>query len=508
MSGFPLPLGLGSLWVVWVLWVMPKLTNSYPFKVTKPQYEFVFNLLSSYNFTKTLKSGREVFTPSCRAYCYILYNYIQRFKILERSKDGWLSLQKDDINTRFESWDCGRLIESGLLIRDNQYRVGIHPAKYRIPDEILQGWTSANHESGYVNLMSGKPWGKEDNQNLQRWQSEAWQGYPERMRQAAEIFRESRFNHIAIEAHLERLREELSTIPPNDKRYETKAAALRNDELCYNSILSQNATPSDSEGYRIYQPYYLPNTTGRISVKGGGFQSCSREMKFAAFGNMPEMLNYDIKSSQVRICLYLEFPKWGIESPWLEEYLKSEQKRKACSEYIGIPDKVWKQCLSALIMGGELPSLKKDRDMLKTLKRDVSSDQIVLEGTIQRLREIVNPLMPSLKKWHKAITQQLGQEGRLINAMGLELTKESAKKSSSKRGKIAAHILQGAEALIIRELTLLGPEYGYTPIENQHDGLVIVGKPIPAEALELVKDITRMDFWELDTKQDFGAEQV
>jgi hypothetical protein len=487
---------------------MPKLTNNYPYKVTKSQYEYVFNLLNTRGFTKILKSGRVSFSPTCKAYCYILYLYIQRFKILQRKTDGWLFLGKDNLNTRFESWECKKLLESGILDCNIQFRPGIHSAKYRIPDEILQGWTSTKLESDYVNLMSGKPWTEADNQNLQREQSVAWQGYPERMRQAAEMFQESRFNHIAIEAHLERLREELSFIPPNDERHKTKAAALRNDELCYNAILSQNATPSDSEGYRTYEPYYLPNTTGRISVKGGGFQSCSREMKLAAFGNLPGMLNYDLKSSQARICLYYAFPKYGIESAWLEEYVQSEQVRKACSEYIGIPNNVWKQCLSALLMGGDLPSLKKDRDILKTFKREVSTDQVVLEGIIKRLREVVKTLMPSLNKWQKAITEQLEKDGRLMNAMGLELTKESANKSKSKRGKIAAHILQGAEALIIQELTLLGPEYGYKSIENQHDGLVIVGKEIPDKVIEWVKKNTKMDFWELDTKQDFGAEKV
>ena len=46
---------------------------------------------------------------------------------------------------------------------------------------------------------------------------------------------------------------------------------------------------------------------------------------------------------------------------------------------------------------------------------------------------------------------------------------------------MAAHLLQGREALYIHTLTTLAPKYGFEVISNEHDGLVTIGE-IPKAA--------------------------
>jgi hypothetical protein len=48
--------------------------------------------------------------------------------------------------------------------------------------------------------------------------------------------------------------------------------------------------------------------------------------------------------------------------------------------------------------------------------------------------------------------------------------------------QLAAFVLQGREAAFILRLTALGPKYGFTPMGNEHDGLIVLGT-IPLKAV-------------------------
>jgi hypothetical protein len=488
---------------------MPSILNLYPYKAFYSQFCYLKNLLANAGFTKTLKSGKEsLVTPSYRAYCYIFHKYTERFKILRREEDGWLQLTMDDLNTRFEGWKSRELEEAGLLVMRRQYEVGEYSFKYRIPDNILEGWIAATAlESGYYNYYSGKPWTYEDEATLWAELEKAWDGYPERMKQAANSIQESFFNLPAVEKHLAGLRTAFSKLSADDPNYQAKKGELLNDELCFSSLLTMSCSPPNTEGLCSFSPRYQPATTGRINMVGGALQSCTREMKLAAYGSLDGMRNYDLSSSQTRILYHQEFAKYDIECPWLEEYLASKEKRKAYAEQIGLPDRVWKTCLSALLMGAHLPTNTNSRksSILKILRKELTIDTSELQRILRQLRLVVKPLQPALNEWHTRLVEEIGQTGSLFNLMGIGIKLENLPKDKPHK-KIAAHILQGTEAYFIQELTLLASKYGYKPLANEHDGIVVYGE-IPAMAEEEVRAITELHFMRLEEKPDFGAQQ-
>lgn len=480
---------------------MPKLSNLYPFKTLSSQFYYLRALLIAEGIAKPLTNGKySLNTPTCKAFFFIFYQIIQRYKTLERQKDGWFQITMKELNNRFKRWNSHKLEDGGLLIIVRESKQGKDTFKYRIPESILEGWNRArDFNSGYVNLMTGNPWTEQDESSLWAEQEKEWERFPERMKMAAMAFQESFFSRPGIEAHLQILKGQLEETLPGSKAYTSRRGELINDELCFASLLVQNAGPIDPKGIQPFIPRYFPLNTGRIAMFGGGLQSCTREMKLAAYGPLENMHNYDLSSSQVQIALK-EMEKWNISCPWLEEYLANPAKRQECYEYIGIPKQVWKQCLSARLMGGRQPS------SLKALRKDkeVSDDPIEIEAILKRLEEVLKPIRGPLEQWHRKILENLREQGSIINPMGLKLRLEDLK-GGSIRGRVAAHILQGTEAYFIQELTLLAHVFGYRVIANEHDGIVVIGE-IPKEAEDEAKRITGLDYMELETKQDFGAE--
>jgi hypothetical protein len=488
---------------------MPSIKNIYPYKAFYSQFCYLKNLLADAGFTKTLIDGKEsLVVASYRAYCFIFHHYTERFKILDRDKDGWLQLQMDVLNTRFEGWKREELMEAGLLKVRASYIVGKESFKYRIPEHILEGWVAARDiESGYYNYFSGKPWTDKDEAALWSELEKTWEGYPVRMKQAADSLQKSFFNLLAVEKHLADLRNAFSKLSSDDSTYQAKKGELLNDELCFNALLVMSPSPPNTEGICSFKPRYQPATTGRINMLGGALQSCTREMKYAAYGSLEKvgMRNYDLSSSQARILLYQEFDKYSIECPWLEEYLASKEKRKAYAEQIGIPDRVWKTCLSALFMGAGLPTSATNykNPLVKSLKKELGEDMVKLQHTIRQLRLVVKPLVIALDNWHTQLMQEIENSDSLVNLIGTEIKFENLPKDKPHK-KIAAHILQGTEAYFIQELTILAPKYGYRPIANEHDGLVVIGE-ISKQAGGEARTITGLDFMKLEEKPDFGA---
>jgi hypothetical protein len=83
-----------------------------------------------------------------------------------------------------------------------------------------------------------------------------------------------------------------------------------NDEMCFISVLNQNPVPAPEIGpgvWKVIQPYRA-QMSGRVGIIGGGLQTCSREMKMAAFSRVPGLRNWDLKGSQPAILIRGQVP--------------------------------------------------------------------------------------------------------------------------------------------------------------------------------------------------------
>ena len=320
------------------------------------------------------------------------------------------------------------------------------------------------------------------------------------------------YNVKAVVDHLSNLR---------DENYN----AYLNDSTCHNNIMQQIVEKLNDESV-TYQAHYKPQSTGRLSELGGGLMSCSREMKLAAVKDVPNVHNYDLESSQVLLLVQF-FEAANINGAWLKEYL-TKNKQEYADQYISSKYRN----LLTLIMGGHLPD-KVNTNKLKqsqiddiqeqvsfnikllNLVKQISNESINIyllkefkgdfkatEAALVKLRLVVQDLNNSLTTWHNWLLEVHIPLVSIINRHGQSLTNKSGmsfdlepykekglwtrdkKLISELKSKVAAFLLQGAEAAFIHTLTYLSNNYEFDCINNQHDGLLTIST-IPLESIEL-----------------------
>jgi hypothetical protein len=262
----------------------------------------------------------------------------------------------------------------------------------------------------------------------------------------------------------------------------------QNDRLAFDFVLKQKPIQLTEELW-MYRACYKPTMSGRITHKQGGFQSCSKEMKYAAFNGVPDFYNYDLKSSQINGAIQaLEFAQ--LDAGWLKEYRDTSNNKQVYAAKCQMPVKVWKNCLITLLMGGYLPANLEDLDegkisILKYMSKACNGNVAEVEAMLGRFRTIVLPLSEVLSKWHKWLKNEYvpaiqyrggtgckswfvrNQAGRTLN-----VTETFSKhKHRTICSKLAAFFLQGIESAFIHHLTMLGVHYGYKAVFNDHDGL-------------------------------------
>ena len=130
------------------------------------------------------------------------------------------------------------------------------------------------------------------------------------------------FNYKLVEEYLDFLKEQW-LLGNLSKR---KKLRYINDERCYASVLERPFIVLEEEfkGMLLYQPSYRGQSTGRKSEIGGGFQSCSRDMKQVGFAYSRGTRNYDLKSSQI-YCLKYQFMSARLNYDLLDNYLKVDK---------------------------------------------------------------------------------------------------------------------------------------------------------------------------------------
>lgn len=248
-----------------------------------------------------------------------------------------------------------------------------------------------------------------------------------------------------------------------------------------------------------YIPSYTPQMSGRVSERGGGLQSCPREMKHAALSNVPNFFNYDLKSSQMNIFITL-LEEAGIDTTCLVQLRDDPDLMTKLAEEVGLPRDKFKATFYSILMGANL-SLNEERvkkgdvgknSILKTVREAFPN---LVEGSeaYSRLLKVLMPIKEAVDEWHNWLldvyvpANRYRARGRyyLKNSTGvsLDLTKLYKERPHAVKSVIAAFLLQGKEATFIHHLTILGGVFGYVVVTNQHDGIGTIN-PIPDEAVQ------------------------
>jgi len=106
-----------------------------------------------------------------------------------------------------------------------------------------------------------------------------------------------------------------------------------------------------------YQVAYKVQVSGRLTEITGGFQGASQCFKELFLSDVPDIYNYDIKSSQAQLLLY-EFEENGIKCRWFADYLSSKKDKEDHAKKMCVDVETWKKCLYSLIMGAKPLNLK------------------------------------------------------------------------------------------------------------------------------------------------------
>lgn len=350
-----------------------------------------------------------------------------------------------------------------------------------------------------------------------------------------------------FELHLERMEREADAAidaaasAPEDKsalrRSTYMIARVAHESHVWDAVCIQGLVPAEDLGPGVFQfspAYKVQELSGRLSMIAGGSQNMTTEGKHAAYGNIEGARNYDIVGSHT-VRLVEEFELANERGAGLDITVLTEYPGKdALAKEYGVPRSVFKRAEHAPKYGaGFVPTMgvawKLARDRAKKrlaewgntsyYKERVCSDretwdrfvrsclptmaQLALEiaeddkvplgdaeDAYSLLREVYGPMAQEMKRWrswlvtdHWRLHSRPGGRGHFIEGpCGIAFNMYDY--PERERGtKYASMLLQGREAAFIHHLTLLGSAYGYEPVANEHDGLIVVGR-IPEEAIE------------------------
>nr|WP_322714537.1 hypothetical protein [Nostoc sp. ChiSLP03a]MDZ8215791.1 hypothetical protein [Nostoc sp. ChiSLP03a] len=358
--------------------------------------------------------------------------------------------------------------------------------------------------------------------------------YPQLILDAMETLQTCKVNVKALREHIAKLTAD-ATDPVFGGGDKAKRALVI-DRSAYNHIMSNIVKlEGDLADYQLIFSEQGPQMSGRISEAHSGMQSCSRKMKEAGFSDIPDLRNYDLKSSQV-YGLIQWFEMANIDTSWLHNYLA--QDKQVFANKVGISKDRWKECFMAIVMGAHLQK-KVERKHFESVKvnRFVKGEAVVIEESPEeaifkalyeesngnpdvaleyfiKFNEVIAPLKAAIDKWQAWLLNEYvpansvyprGQQC-VVNKTGMTFdltpylgTKGKWKNESELKRKLAAFYLQGVEAGYIHWITVLSKDFGYTCLSNQHDGLVTIGE-IPEEAREIAKQRSGLKYAVLEEK--------
>lgn len=204
------------------------------------------------------------------------------------------------------------------------------------------------------------------------------------------------------------------------------------------------AKRKENKGFCSYFPSYSILSTGRIQEHGVGVQGCCRQLKKAAFSNMPNIYNYDLRSSQAWALMRIvgainqrvawqfkrnsqvvrkEFDVW-----WLRQYLNFPSCTDRFSDQCGVGRDVWKRCFYAIIMGAEWKGAI--TDILKSSPSVRSSDVESILGKLKKALQELECMVESLAAYINKI-----MAGSAFCLSSRPPKRNPSKKSKAKKSK-------------------------------------------------------------------------
>lgn len=436
------------------------------YKVSKTTHTFIHNILAGLSENEK------------RFFLHLLCSHLIRLsagedEIVEGYDSLGLSLPSKTIKAEFDAPFPNVPLMAKKLIVGSEYFDGtcryylIEPTLFQKILDHLEEQATAPDGSPAVNLFDGNaykvghafPYPKQDPRRP----------HSKLMRDAVRVLHavDCPINVGAIQKHLDDLKSAADV-------------AYDNDRLCAQTIFAGMKT---SAGTDSYTPSYGPQDTGRIGENGGGIQSCTKRMKVAAFDGIPNIYNYDLRSSHAYVLLQ-ELKLAAIDGSWVENHV-GPGVFEARAAHLGLSKGIYKKCFFSTINGAshvwkigkeppgaiqELLLEKIGGEEAKAMFGAVVAELKPLKGIVEKWRKwLLSPESP-----HRRTTQR---EDYILNAAGqwLHVSDDELER------KVNAHILQGQEAAYIHHLTILSKKYDFIPVSNQHDGLITLGK-VPKDA--------------------------
>jgi hypothetical protein len=366
-------------------------------------------------------------------------------------------------------------------------------------DFYFNSYESNYHSLEWVNIFTGKP--KRVATNSKETLSLKGVKPSSLVSKAVTQIQKTIYNRPQVEAHMEEMKINSSRSDKDRFRY---ISELHTYSFIKNNSININETISE------YTPRFITQMSGRVSEVGGGFQSCSRAMKHAAFSNISNVYNYDLKSSQILGLLQM-FEEAGVDTNSLLKILEINKKEIAAT--LGLTVEGFKATQISVILGALLlPFLNAGKNKHSNAVFDGIAATALedLEAVYTKVYDWFTPLKKDINKWHSILVEvalaTMNRQKYITNVCGVKFNLrdyigKSGKlsKSAELRRKLAAFYLQGQEACFIHHLTILSKKYGFTVISNQHDGLVTVGE-IPAEAIKEASKLSGLKYAELEKK--------
>jgi hypothetical protein len=445
----------------------------------------------------------------------LVSNVLNHHKVARRGLEGWVEVAQDlpcewiaeHFGTRLRASNIAPTILTIFPHSTKMHQCRSFMVDGTILRELLT-WSPISTEDAsevdVVDLFDGKPY---RSPSLKEWDNGVYSSKV--VRRAIDSFEGCSFNGAGLDRYLGDFKERVEAASPADR---TRLEAMfLNDNSCATRIRA--GSDAIGSGIFSYRPAYRTIYTGRIVEIGGGAQSCSRAMKAALFGGVPGVRNYDLRAAQAYILLQ-ELEDASLRREWLTTYLDSKDAGEDRSRALGISKDAYKRCLYATIMGGTHAKrfVRADNSIYDALFRESG-------GNAERAKELtvdvynaLAPLKSEVDAWHDHLMtaptcQRLDRTYKKVrtlrNACDQHFKLEGYRADKLAR-KAAAFILQGQEAAFIHRLTTLGAKHGFTPISNQHDGLVVVGE-IPQQAKSTAASASGLRYATLDEKPFVSA---
>jgi hypothetical protein len=334
---------------------------------------------------------------------------------------------------------------------------------------------------------------------------------PEGIQKVWSVFRPPvPFNRKNVELHLENLkmRMEMARLANDKEGFEKAQNLYWNDYYCFLAVCDNIAYSEGDISY--YHATYRASSSGRLVMVGGGLQNASREMKAAAYSDIPgaDIHNVDFVNCHPYLVIQVLEEELGIEPRHLWEYIEDRAK---LAQKAGMSEKYFKRSVLALINDAKMPTSARrnphtGNSVLDFIEEDVGNDPEKVELTRQALDETTKGIRAEIAafqtyvktEWMSKREQRKGRGGirTVENAVGKKLRTD--RKYSL--GQLTSHYLTGREQQLNNAAILELANNGHRFYSNEFDGFVADGSFAPDELGKLAGDVAGVKYAELREK--------